>query len=102
MLSIKRNLICGILPLSFVVSSWFPRCRLRISEVRDYEQLLPRILEDGLEPENYSWYMDLRRWGTVPHSGFGLGVERVIMWMLGLEHIQDTIPFPRDMMRVYP
>jgi asparaginyl-tRNA synthetase len=46
--------------------------------------------------------MDLRRWGTVPHSGFGLGIERVIMWMLGLEHIRDTIPFPRDMRRVFP
>jgi asparaginyl-tRNA synthetase len=70
--------------------------------VHDYDQLLQRILDDGLDPENYSWYMDLRRWGTVPHSGFGLGVERVIMWMLGLEHIRDTIPFPRDMRRVFP
>jgi len=46
--------------------------------------------------------MDLRKWGTVPHSGFGLGVERVLMWMLKLEHIRDTVPFPRDMRRVYP
>ncbi|MGD2201106.1 MAG: asparagine--tRNA ligase [Candidatus Bathyarchaeota archaeon] len=70
--------------------------------VHDYDQLYKRILKDGLDPENYSWYLDLRRWGTVPHSGFGLGIERVIMWMLGLEHIRDTIPFPRDMRRVFP
>ena len=70
--------------------------------VHDYEQLLQRIHEDGLDPTNYSWYLDLRRWGTVPHSGFGLGVERVIMWMAKQDHIRDTIPFPRDMRRVFP
>jgi asparaginyl-tRNA synthetase len=70
--------------------------------VHDYEQLYQRTLDDGLDPSNYEWYMDLRKWGTVPHSGFGLGIERVIMWMLKLEHIRDTIPFPRDMRRVYP
>jgi asparaginyl-tRNA synthetase len=70
--------------------------------VHDYDQLLQRIHDDGLDPENYSWYLDLRRWGTVPHSGFGLGVERVIMWMTKQDHIRDTIPFPRDMRRVFP
>jgi asparaginyl-tRNA synthetase len=70
--------------------------------VHNYEQLYQRTLDDGLNPENYAWYMDLRKWGTVPHSGFGLGVERVLMWMLKLEHIRDTVPFPRDMRRVYP
>jgi asparaginyl-tRNA synthetase len=70
--------------------------------VHDYAQLYQRTIDDGLDPANYAWYMDLRRWGTVPHSGFGLGVERVLMWMLNLEHIRDTIPFPRDMRRVYP
>lgn len=70
--------------------------------VHNYEQLYQRTLDDGLDPSNYEWYMDLRKWGTVPHSGFGLGIERVIMWMLKLEHIRDTIPFPRDMRRVYP
>jgi asparaginyl-tRNA synthetase len=70
--------------------------------VHDYEQLYQRTIDDGLDPSNYEWYMDLRKWGTVPHSGFGLGVERVLMWMLKLEHIRDTIPFPRDMRRVYP
>lgn len=70
--------------------------------VHDYEQLYQRTIDDGLDPSNYEWYMDLRKWGTVPHSGFGLGIERVLMWMLKLEHIRDTIPFPRDMRRVYP
>ena len=70
--------------------------------VHEYDQLYQRILDDRLDPDNYSWYLDLRRWGTVPHSGFGLGIERVIMWMLGLDHIRDTIPFPRDMRRVFP
>jgi asparaginyl-tRNA synthetase len=70
--------------------------------VHNYEQLYQRTIEDGLDPTNYEWYMDLRKWGTVPHSGFGLGVERVLMWMLNIEHIRDTVPFPRDMRRVYP
>lgn len=70
--------------------------------VHDYGQLYQRTIDDGLDPANYAWYMDLRKWGTVPHSGFGLGIERVIMWMLKLEHIRDTVPFPRDMRRVYP
>ncbi len=70
--------------------------------VHNYEQLYQRTLDDGLDPANYAWYMDLRKWGTVPHSGFGLGVERVLMWMLKLDHIRDTVPFPRDMRRVYP
>jgi asparaginyl-tRNA synthetase len=70
--------------------------------VHDYDQLYQRTIDDGLNPENYEWYMDLRKWGTVPHSGFGLGIERVLMWMLKMDHIRDTIPFPRDMRRVYP
>jgi len=70
--------------------------------VHDYAQLLQRIKDDGWDPENYSWYLDLRKWGTVPHSGFGLGVERVLMWMTKQDHIRDTIPFPRDMRRVFP
>jgi len=70
--------------------------------VHDYAQLLQRVLDDNLRPEDYSWYIDLRRWGTVPHSGFGLGIERVLCWMLKLEHIRDAIPFPRDMRRVFP
>jgi asparaginyl-tRNA synthetase len=70
--------------------------------IDDYEELLQRIREEGLDPEDYRWYLDLRRWGSVPHSGFGLGIERLIMWVARLEHIRDAIPFPRDMRRVYP
>lgn len=70
--------------------------------IHDYDQLIDRIHEDGLDPADYSWYIDLRKWGTVPHSGFGLGIERVLMWMLRQDHIRDTIPFPRDMRRVFP
>ena len=70
--------------------------------IHDYDQLMGRIHEDNLDPEDYSWYIDLRRWGTVPHSGFGLGIERVLMWMTKQDHIRDTIPFPRDLRRVFP
>ena len=70
--------------------------------VHDYDQLMQRVHDDNLNPEDYKWYIELRKWGTVPHSGFGLGVERVLTWMLKLDHIRDTVPFPRDMRRVYP
>ncbi|MEM4726767.1 MAG: asparagine--tRNA ligase [Candidatus Bathyarchaeia archaeon] len=70
--------------------------------IDNYEELLQRIREEGLDPEDYRWYLDLRRWGSVPHSGFGLGIERLLMWIAKLEHIRDAIPFPRDMRRVYP
>jgi len=55
-----------------------------------------------LDKKDYEWYIDLRKYGTVPHSGFGLGIERLIMWIAGIEHIMDTIPFPRTMTRFYP
>lgn len=70
--------------------------------IDNLEVLLQRIEEEQLNPEDYEWYVDLRRYGSVPHSGFGLGVERVIRWLLKLEHIRDTIPFPRTINRVYP
>jgi asparaginyl-tRNA synthetase len=70
--------------------------------VHDYNQLMERIIEDDLNPSDYSWYIDLRKWGTVPHSGFGLGLERMLMWMCKRKHIRDTIPFPRDMRRIFP
>ncbi|MBR9682727.1 MAG: asparagine--tRNA ligase [Candidatus Aenigmarchaeota archaeon] len=55
-----------------------------------------------LKEKDYAWYMDLLRYGAVPHSGFGLGVERIVMWLTGAKHVMDTIPFPRTMDRVYP
>jgi len=70
--------------------------------IHDKNQLIERIKEEGLNPSDYEWYIDLRRYGTVPHSGFGLGIERLIKWICKLEHIRDAIPFPRTINRVYP
>ena len=70
--------------------------------IEEYEELLARIKEQGLDPKSYSWYMDLRKFGTVPHSGFGLGVERVVAWLCKLDHVRDAIAFPRLINRVYP
>jgi len=66
------------------------------------EQLLARIKEEELNPEDYRWYTELRRYGTVPHAGFGMGVERTVAWVCGLEHIRDAIAFPRLINRIYP
>jgi asparaginyl-tRNA synthetase len=68
----------------------------------DHDRLLARIHEEHLPHEDYAWYLDLRRYGTVPHGGFGLGVERTIAWLCGLKHIRETIPFPRMMGKFYP
>jgi len=68
----------------------------------DYDRLLSRIKAEGLPVEPYEWYLDLRRYGSVPHGGFGLGVERTLAWLCGLKHIRETIPFPRMMGKVYP
>ena len=68
----------------------------------DYDLLLSRIHQEGLPVEPYEWYLDLRRYGSVPHGGFGLGVERTIAWLCGLKHIRETIPYPRMMGKIYP
>ena len=68
----------------------------------DYDTLLGRIDEHQLPREAFEWYLDLRRWGSVPHAGFGLGVERTVSWMCGLHHVRETIPFPRMMERLTP
>lgn len=68
----------------------------------NYDLLLKRIREDGLKEEDYSWYIELRKYGSVPHSGFGIGVERMIRWLTGAAHIRETIPFPRMVNRVSP
>jgi len=68
----------------------------------DTDKLLARILEEGLPEEAYRWYLDLRRYGTFTHSGFGLGVERTVAWITGRHHIRELIPFPRLMNRLYP
>jgi asparaginyl-tRNA synthetase len=68
----------------------------------DKERLVARLKELGLKEEDYDWYIDLRRYGTVPHVGFGMGLERLITWMLDLDNIIDAIPFPRTIRRFYP
>ena len=68
----------------------------------DKEKMIARIKEVGLKEEDYNWYIDLRRYGTVPHVGFGMGLERLLTWMLDLENIIDAIPFPRTIRRFYP
>ena len=68
----------------------------------DLEKIKQRLLEQGEDPKNYEFYLDTRRYGSVPHGGFGLGVERVIKWICGLENIKDAIPFPRTMERYKP
>ncbi len=64
--------------------------------------LTSQIRNFGLDPKDYGWYLDLRRYGSVPHAGFGLGVERLVMWLCHMKHIRDAVPFPRTINRVYP
>ncbi len=68
----------------------------------DHDRLLARILEQGLDPAAYGWYLDLRKYGTFVHSGFGLGLERTVAWICGVPHIRETIAFPRQIHRLYP
>jgi asparaginyl-tRNA synthetase len=68
----------------------------------DYEKLLARIKEQGLDSEAYRWYLDLRKYGTFVHSGFGLGIERTVAWICGIPHIREAIAFPRQIHRLYP
>ena len=68
----------------------------------DYDLLLERIKTHDLPVEAFDWYLDLRKYGSVPHSGFGMGVERVVAWLCGLEHVRETIPFPRTLYRITP
>ena len=70
--------------------------------ISDLDLLLERLKEWGLPREAFEWYIDLRRYGSAPHSGFGLGVERTVAWICGLDHLRETIPFPRMLKRVYP
>jgi asparaginyl-tRNA synthetase len=67
-----------------------------------YDLLVRRIHEHGLPEAAFKWYLDLRKFGSVPHGGFGMGIERVVAWICGLEHVRETIPFPRMLNRLYP
>ncbi|MCL5265469.1 MAG: asparagine--tRNA ligase [Chloroflexi bacterium] len=68
----------------------------------DLEMLEKKIVEHNLPKEAYEWYLDLRRYGSVPHAGFGMGIERTVAWICGLDHVRETIPFARMLYRIYP
>ena len=68
----------------------------------DHDLLLRRIHEHGLPEESFRWYLDLRKYGAFPHSGFGMGIERLVTWICGIEHLRETIAFPRMLYRIYP
>jgi asparaginyl-tRNA synthetase len=70
--------------------------------IHDYDLLVKRLREHNLPEQSFQWYLDLRRYGSVPHSGFGMGLERTVAWICGAEHIREVIPFPRMLYRVYP
>ena len=70
--------------------------------IHDKELLLERLRAHNLPLEPYQWYIDLRRYGSVPHAGFGMGIERVVAWLCKLEHVRETIAFPRMLYKIYP
>ena len=70
--------------------------------ISDHDLLIERLKQHNLPQEAFKWYLELRRFGSVPHSGFGMGIERTVTWICGIEHIRETIPFPRTIKRVYP
>ena len=70
--------------------------------IHDYDLLSERIEEHHLPTEAFQWYLDLRKYGSVPHSGFGMGVERLVAWICGIDHVRETIAFPRMLHRMYP
>jgi asparaginyl-tRNA synthetase len=70
--------------------------------IHDAELLRGRLKEHGLPEEAFKWYLDLRQFGSVPHAGFGMGIERAVAWICGIEHVRETIPFPRMLYKLYP
>jgi asparaginyl-tRNA synthetase len=70
--------------------------------IHDHDLLLQRIQEHGLPVEAFQWYLDVRKYGTFPHSGFGMGIERFVAWMCGVTHLRETIPYARMLYKIYP
>ena len=70
--------------------------------IHDHDLLLRRIQEHGLPVDKFQWYLDVRKYGTFPHAGFGMGIERVVAWISGVPHLRETIPYPRMLNRIYP
>jgi asparaginyl-tRNA synthetase len=70
--------------------------------IHDHDLLLSRITQHALPIEAFQWYLDVRKYGTFPHSGFGMGLERFVAWMCGVPHLRECIPYPRMLYRIYP
>jgi asparaginyl-tRNA synthetase len=70
--------------------------------IHDLDLMRKRIEEHDLPFEAFEWYLDLRKYGSVPHSGFGMGIERLVAWICGVPHLRETIPFPRMLDKIYP
>ncbi len=70
--------------------------------IHDHDLLLARIQEHGLPQSAFQWYLDIRKYGTVRHGGFGIGLERTVAWICGLPHVRETIPYPRMLYKLYP
>ena len=70
--------------------------------IHDLALLEKRLEEHKLPREAYEWYLDVRRYGTFPHSGFGMGLERLVAWVCGIHHLREAIPYPRTLKRIYP
>jgi asparaginyl-tRNA synthetase len=70
--------------------------------IHDHDLLMRRLKEHNLSTEPFQWYLDLRKYGTVPHAGFGMGIERVVAWICKISHLREAIAFPRMLYRIYP
>jgi len=95
----RPDLVLGV---DFMASEGYGEIIGGGQRIHDPDLLEEKLSEHNLPRESYAWYLDLRKFGTVPHSGFGLGVERMVSWMCGIKHIRETIPFPRLLYRIYP
>lgn len=91
-----------VLGVDFLASEGYGEIIGGGQRIHDLELLKKRIKEQNFPPEAYAWYLDLRKFGSVPHAGFGLGIERTLAWICKLKHIRETIPFPRLLYRIYP
>jgi asparaginyl-tRNA synthetase len=91
-----------VLGVDFLASEGYGEVIGGGQRIHDPDLLERRIAEHGLPREAYQWYIDLRKYGSVPHSGFGMGLERMVSWICGIKHIRETIPFPRLLYRIYP
>jgi asparaginyl-tRNA synthetase len=91
-----------VLGVDFLASEGYGEIIGGGQRIHDLDLLERRIREHGLPREAYEWYLDLRKYGSAPHSGFGMGIERVVSWICGIKHIRETIPFPRLLYRIYP